>query len=633
MKVSAKLLMVAVAAAWLVAPAWLAAQTPSYIFYNGKILTVDSNFSVAQAVAITGNQIAAVGTDAAVLPLAGTNTVKVDLKGRTMVPGLVDTHRHMYSYAEGAYGRLLDADQRRRYPLSYSAVTSKQDILNIIRGTVQKYNLPKGTWMYFTGGPGNLERTKILYDQLTQWDLDTVSPNNPIAMGLGIPDFNGFMVNKAAMDLLMSKHEAFMKKFGRMWIDSTGRPDGHLEPPASRLVLPFTYDRKPEDLAVMYKNDLEEMNSMGITTVDTRLPQDSRNAYAWLQSHSELTVRVGQGVIEAFGNIDDPMTQLAAYKGKVSTGDDYIWVTGVGPTAIDGSTTRACTDQKRTGGAYGMLDEWFPVGQCHTDIEYRGSPKRSGQITGNYYRDWVFASAENGIRFANVHVAGDRAVGNMLNFIEQLQKDKGASSTNNWAFDHCDMVNPKDFPRIAKLGVTMSCYIRINNLENMAKSYGDTIANTFHAPAASMIKAGAKVVLETDSNTYIWNDMQTFVVRKDRNGKVWGPQDRVDHPTILKMITSWAAEYVLKPDKLGSIEKGKLADLVVIDKDFLAIPDEQIGQIKPQITMMDGKVVYVHTDFARENNFRPAGSLVSNYDDLKSRRPPSLSADEVSSGG
>ena len=172
-----------------------------------------------------------------------------------------------------------------------------------------------------------------------------------------------------------------------------------------------------------------------------------------------------------------------------------------------------------------------------------------------------------------MHVAGDRAVGNMLNFIEELQKAKGPQATKGWALYHCDMVNPRDFPRIAKTGVIMSCYIRINNLKSMATSYGEQMANTFHAPAGSMIKAGGKVVLETDSNTYIWNDMETFVTRKDRDGKVWGPQDRVDHPTILKMITIWAAEYVLKPDKLGSIEKGKLADLVVLDKDFLAIPD------------------------------------------------------------
>jgi hypothetical protein len=382
----------------------------------------------------------------------------------------------------------------------------------------------------------------------------------------------------------------------------------------------------------MYKPDMEEMNSMGITAVASRLPEDTRAAYEWLRARNMQTVRVGQGVIEAFGNLEDPVTGLASYKGKVGSGDDKIWITGLGPTAIDGSGSRACTDQKRVGGAYGMLDSWFPVGQCHTDIEYRGAPKRSGPITGNYYRDWVYASAENGIRFANVHVAGDRGVGNMLNFIEDIQRTKGREATKGWAMDHCDMVNPKDFARIAQTGVIMSCYIRID-LDDMAQSYGEQIAHTFHAPVASMIKAGGKVVMETDRNSYIWEDMETFVVRKDENGKVWGPQERVDHPTILKMNTSWAAEYVLKPDKLGSIEKGKLADLVVLDKDFLTIPSEQMSDLQPVVTVMDGRVVFVHTDFARENNFRPGGSLISTYQDLRARRPQAFFSAEALGGG
>jgi cytosine/adenosine deaminase-related metal-dependent hydrolase len=123
------------------------------------------------------------------------------------------------------------------------------------------------------------------------------------------------------------------------------------------------------------------------------------------------------------------------------------------------------------------------------------------------------------------------------------------------------------------------------------------------------------------------------VTRKDDKGKVWGPQDRVDHPTILKMLTVWAADYVLKPEKLGTIEKGKIADLVVLDRDFLTIPSDDISEVKPQVTLVDGKVVFVHTDFARENNFRPGGSLISNYQDLKARRPQQLSSAETGGGG
>ena len=620
MKFSAKVVMLLITCGIMTFPALLSAQAPNYIFHNGKILTVDNNFSIAQAVAVTGNQITAVGTDTAVLATAGQNTQKIDLKGRTVIPGLIDTHRHMYSYAEGSFGRLLTPEQRRRYPLSWNGVTTKEDVVNQVRGGIALYKPAPGKWMYFTGGPAAGAQTEILFDQLTGKDLDRAAPNNPVVLGLGIPDFNGFMVNQVAIDLLMSKHGNFIKKYGRFWVDSAGQPDGHLEPPASRLVSPYTYDRKPEDLAVLYKPDMEEMNSMGITTVSSRLPEDTKAAYSWLRDRNQMTVRVGQGMIEAFGNIEDLKTGMAALRGKTGSGDDWQWVTGAGPTAIDGSNSRACTDQKRVGGAYGPLDSWFPVGQCHNDIEYRGSPKRASAISGNYYREWTVESARNAVRFANVHVAGDRGVGGLLNIIEEIQREMGPDSTQGWATDHCTMVNPADFPRLARLKVWMSCLIRIN-LTNMATAYGERIANTFHAPAQSMINAGVKVVFETDTNVYIWDHMETFVTRKDSKGKVWGPQDRVDHPTILKMTTSWAADYVLKPNKLGTIERGKLADLVVLDRDFLTIPSDDISEVTPVLTVVDGKVVFVLTDFARENNFRPAGSLVSTYQDLVARRP------------
>lgn len=614
-------------------PGRLAAQAPDTIFHNGKVLTVDGNFTIAQAVAVTGNKISAVGTNEAVLAAAGANTQKIDLKGRTMIPGLVDTHRHMYSYAEGAYGGLLNNDERRRYPLDWRGVRTKEDVLNQIRTALDRYKPAKGQWMYFThifSGDMTTEQAKILYDELDQWQLDTVSPNNPIVLSMGIPDFNGMLVNKTGMDLLMAKHSDQIRKYGRFWVDNAGRPDGHLEPPASRLVLPFTYDRKPENLSKMYKRDAEELASMGITTLATRLPRDAEAAYRYLHDRNQLTLRIGQGVIESFGELDPNKGELATLKGKVGSGDDWLWITGVGPTAIDGSGTRACTDQKRAS-AYGALNDWFPVGQCHNDIEYRGSPKRSAPMQGNYYRDWTMESGRNGIRFANVHVAGDRGVGGLLNIMEQAQQQYGPNATKDWAMDHCDMVNPRDFPRLGKMKVFMSCYIRLNRLAGMAKSYGEQMANTFHAPAKSMIDAGARVVFETDSGVYIWNDMEAFVTRKDDKGKVWGAQERVDHPTILKMTTSWASEYVLKGDKVGTIEKGKLADLLVLDRDFLTIPSEQISEVTPQLTMVDGKIVFLHSNFSNEYNLKPAGAQVGTYQDLVKARPPRVLG--VNTGG
>ena len=118
----------------------------------------------------------------------------------------------------------------------------------------------------------------------------------------------------------------------------------------------------------------------------------------------------------------------------------------------------------------------------------------------------------------------------------------------------------------------------------------------------------------------LWQDIGTAITRKDRTGKVWAPQERVDRPTALRMYTRWAADYVLKPELLGSIEKGKLADLVVLDKDYMTIPEDQIKEIQPQFTIFDGKIVFVHSNFAQEYNLRPQGAVVSTYKDLIARR-------------
>lgn len=607
------------------------AQNADLIFQNGKVVTVDNNFSVAEAVAVSGNKIIGVGTNDEIKKLAGPNTQVLDLKGRTVVPGLVDTHRHSYSYAEGAYGGLLGEVKLHRYPVDWRGVRTKEDVLNQLKGLMAKYNFKPGQWVYFVNQlqfmgreGGSVEQAKILYDELNQWELDKVTPNNPIIMSLGIPDFNGFLVNKKAMDYLMGKYGDFIKKNGRFWIDARGLPDGHLEPPASRLVLPFTYDRPPETLAELYTRQIQEENSMGMTTVISRMPSDSLAAFKMLESKGELNQREGYGIIEAFGygkqDVKSPGS-LKQYATQIGSGTDKVWVTGTGPTAVDGTTSRACTNQKRSG-TYSNIDSWFPVGQCHMDSEYKGSPKRAANISENYYREWVMASGRDGVRLANVHVAGDRAVGLLLNSIEQIHKQYGSTSTKTWAFDHCDMVDPADFKRLGALGVTMSCYVQhsVERSPQMAEAYGDKVANTFPSPLKSMLDAGVKVVLESDSNTYVWTDIAAAINRKDHTGKVWAAQERVDRPTALRMYTQWAADYALRGDQLGSIQKGKMADLVVLDKDYLTMAADEIGKIAPQLTVFDGRMVYVHPQFAQEYSLQPKGATIATFQDLIARR-------------
>jgi predicted amidohydrolase YtcJ len=228
------------------------------------------------------------------------------------------------------------------------------------------------------------------------------------------------------------------------------------------------------------------------------------------------------------------------------------------------------------------------------------------------------ASGRDGVRFANTHVAGDRATSQMLNFIEQIQEQYGPEATKNWAFDHCGMINPSDFARLARLNIMVSCYVMVsvNDAAAMARAYGEEVAHTFPSPVGSLLKAGVKVVLESDSDSYIWEDLHAAITRKDRRGRVWGEQDRVDRPTALRMFTSWAADYMLRGDQIGSLEIGKFADLLVLDRDYLTIPQDDIEKIQPQLTVFDGKISFVYPDFAAEYDLQPDGAVISTYKDL-----------------
>lgn len=598
----------------------LTAQAPDLILTNGKVLTVDPQFSIAQAVAITGNTITAVGTAAEIARLAGPNTQVIDVKGKTITPGLMDTHRH-YS-AESFIQNEVD---RTVFRVDWGGIRSKEDALTQIAQIIAKYKFKPGEWIHFQNAVGFMGlatpttalHSKILFDELNRWELDKAAPHNPIIMSLGIPEYNGLLLNGVAMDILWKDYGDFIKQNGRYWINQAGIPEGHIESVATRPIM-MVYMPHPtaEVQAPGFRKIQEALAAMGLTTVSGRYPKYRIESLKLLEQRGQLISRVAYGLEDEFGVIKDPARELARLKGSIGSGTDKIWITSVSPSSVDGSGSRMCSNQPKN--SKGAIDHLYPVGQCYQDGEYKGAAGRTATIPRNYYQDWIIASAQHGIRFANTHMSGDRSVNLFLKFIAEAQQKFGPSSTQNWASDHCDLVNPADLPVAARLGVRFSCYPNsVNNGPEVAENFGEKVANTFPAPLATMQKLGIKFSYEGEGAPTVWDGLYAFIARKDEAGKVWGAQEKIDKATALKMATIWAAEYVLKADKLGSIEKGKLADLLVLDRDWLAIPDDDVKNVRPVLTVFDGRIVYVRTDFSNENNLKPAGAVISTYDELR----------------
>jgi predicted amidohydrolase YtcJ len=259
--------------------------------------------------------------------------------------------------------------------------------------------------------------------------------------------------------------------------------------------------------------------------------------------------------------------------------------------------------------------DWWPRGQCALDIEYNGGT-RGARIKKNHFMDWYNDVAQAGLRSANSHVSGNDSYIRLISEWERIDKAK-PGSVKGWAFDHCTLISPELVPRAAKLGLMASCNALGDDTGRvMGTAFGEDVAHNYISPVKSLLDAGINVSLEGD-----WSDIGSLITRKDAQGKVWGPNQRVDRKTALKIATQNGANYVLKGDKLGSIEAGKFADLLVLDRDYMSIPEQDITAIRPLMTMMGGKFIFLHTDFSSEYNLKPAGTLISTHEELQKRRP------------
>jgi predicted amidohydrolase YtcJ len=165
-----------------------------------------------------------------------------------------------------------------------------------------------------------------------------------------------------------------------------------------------------------------------------------------------------------------------------------------------------------------------------------------------------------------------------------------------------------------KLNIIWSCAPRyLEDAADISRDYGEKYAHEMNVPLQSILRAGGKVVMEMDDRRVHRKEGGAFahikyaVTRKDSEGRTWGAKQAVDKTTALKMFTRWAAEYVLRENVLGSLEHGKWADFVIIDRDYLNIPDEELSKIKVMMTAVAGKPVYTDPQFAKAEGLQVVG--------------------------
>lgn len=553
----------------------LAAQSPEQadlVVRNGSVLTVDKNFSIAQAVAVRNGRFVFVGRDDQIQRWIGPSTVVLDAGGKTVLPGLIDSHVH--SVGVGNY-EVTD---------HFEELTSIAATQDWIRKTAARK--PAGQWIFV---PRNYP-TRIRERRFpTRAELDAATSRHPVL-------FDGaysHVLNTLAMEKCQIRSDSPAPAVGEIVRDSHGQPTGLLRNARAILnhCIPDEKVSRTQTLDALEKVHLQYVKA-GLTSVTERgASLEDYRLYEDLKKQKRLHVRSRVTIRLRGSNSAEAEEFIRSLPFKPGEGDDWL---GVGPLKItvDGGIL--------IGTAY-MRE---PYGQSAaslynlTDLAYRGSlGMQPAQI-----RDLIRTGHRLGWQMTS-HVTGDAGVDLVLDALEAANRDQPIAA-RRFNLMHAYFAQPDSIRRASRLGVILDTQPAwfYKDADALAPALGSKRIDQFLA-VDQWASGGVPVVINTDhmlgmdSNTALnpfnpFLTLYTVVTRKTQSGQVIGPSHVVSRKDALRMMTGNAATMSFDEGKKGSIEVGKLGDLVVVSDDYLNCPPDKIKDIQVVATVIGGKVVF-----------------------------------------
>jgi len=535
---------------------------PDAIYYNGKIVTVDDNFSIVQALAVLGDKIVLVGTDKDLLPLAGPKTVKVDLHGHTLIPGLSDDHYHYLSNASNDFREI-----------SLVRANSFDEFLATIKDRADKS--PAGEVLATQSG--------WLPDQFNgrlpnKSDLDKAAPNNPLLVRGG----HTMYLNSAALKMAGITAATPNPAGGIIAKDAkTGEPNGELVDNAMSLVMKYLPKESDADKLRDLRRAQKALNSIGLTSVRDPgvVPSDMR-IYQELWDSGDMTVRVSTSLsLPSEPSAKEILAMLSPWGVHTRFGDHMLRLDGIGEFGLDGGFQAALMREP-----YASAPDVGPQSGPFYGLQRIPTDKFTEVIRGMNKLGWR----------ACIHAAGDKSVDVALDAYEKANADQSIVD-KRWTIEHGLITDKDQLARIKKLGVIISSqYHTFMASRTMIQDWG-TERGEESSRDRDWLDAGVHTGMGTDWTLMPPNPFEVLsflVTRKNRFGELVGPDQKITRREALKLGTVDNAYITFEEKVKGSIEPGKLADFIVLDRDYLTVADDDIKNIAVLRTVVGGKVVF-----------------------------------------
>lgn len=528
------------------------------VYTNGKIYTLDRKSSVVSAVAVLDGRFLTIGSVASVKSYIGPNTKVIDLAGAPVVPGLNDSHIHTVWAGEGAVRvQLLDVKTVADALARIKAFAATRKPGEWILG---------GTWL------PNSQLAEHRY--LTAVEIDSVAPNNPVALPGHVSSFNSAAMKIAGVDRNTPNPDG-----GVIEKDDAGNPTGIFQELASRLVTQHIPAPSQEELEQRYLLAMKVANAYGLTSVlDPGLvPLNIRVLQRLMLSH-RMTLRYSVMYKPDFNASQERWAEATNGIGISSgSGNEWLRIDAIGEMPVDGGMTY------RT---------------AFTRDAYPGDPNYHGvaAMTAEHVNSNVSIGNKNDWRFS-IHAVGDAAIDRVLDAYEAADKEKSIAG-RRFSIEHGSLIRRDQLERMKKLGVILQLQNAFlwEKGPTIERNLGKEVAHRVIPNRMAIDILGINNVSSgTDYQGNLmnpWTNIYLAVTRKDSMDNVYGADQAISREEALRLYTVSGAYGTFEEAIKGSIESGKLADMVVLDRDYFTVPVEEIKDIKPVETIVGGNIVY-----------------------------------------